>query len=118
MSVQRGHLVDVRIKFEDGSSVFQTLKQQQRRQQQQQQDKKEDGENNEEGETTEEDGEKALVEAIYQQLETWSPIVDSIGESKTRAQLPSVPLHPIQCTREGKGIVACPLLFATAMAAI
>ena len=59
MSVQRGHLVDVRIKFEDGSSVFQTLKQQQRRRQQQQQDKKEEGETTEEGKTTEEEGEKA-----------------------------------------------------------
>jgi aspartate-semialdehyde dehydrogenase len=83
VSVQRGHLVDVRIKFED-DSVFQSLKRQQRQ-------------NNKE-----EDGEKQLVESIYRQLETWSPIVDSIGEANTRAHLPSVPLHPIQCTREGK----------------
>ena len=41
-----------------------------------------------------------FIETLYVSLEQWSPIVDSIGAQKCSEHLPSVPTHPIQCTRD------------------
>jgi aspartate-semialdehyde dehydrogenase len=73
VSVQRGHLIDVRLKFEDDSPF--------------------------KGATTEEE-KIQFIESIYKRLENWSPILNDIGETQFKEHLPSVPKTPIQCCRD------------------
>ena len=112
MSVQRGHLIDLRIKFETTPPALVTLRTASRR--------RgggvgvaDDGEvaEVEDEETKIEKMKKIIIENIYMRLESWSPIHNACASdddgggaaaAALREHLPSVPVHPIQCTREGK----------------
>ena len=79
VSVQRGHLIDLRIRFSDLEQRKKFI---------------------ECGDDVEK--KKMLMEEIYMQLEQWTPLLDSVSGNVDvlKEHLPSVPVHPIMCSRE------------------
>lgn len=79
VSVQRGHLIDLRIRFSNLEQRKKFI---------------------ECGDDVEK--KKILMEEIYMQLEQWTPLLDSVSGNVDvlKEHLPSVPVHPIMCSRE------------------
>ena len=124
VSVQRGHLIDLRIKFETPPPALVALRDASRRggvvEVEKEAVEEEVVEKEEEVVVVVEDEEakttkiekmkNRVIEDIYTRLESWSPIHYACssgggggggGAAALQEHLPSVPIHPIQCTREG-----------------